>query len=137
MGTIFRSHMKKAALVVLGLLIVGAGVFLAIRSWRMRTFSERVFPEDTIVYAQVADLRQAGHGVERSQLGKAIAESPRRDVYVRLGERLAQSVESLIGADPRPVLHRIHARRRHRHPPAAVRTPPGWALPRTRRNPRS
>lgn len=99
--------MKKAALVAMALLILGAGVFLAVRSWRMRTFSERVFPEDTIVYAQVADLRQAGHEWSESQLGKAIAESPRKEVYRRLGERLAQSVESLIGADPRPVMRQF------------------------------
>lgn len=99
--------MKKVILGASVVAILGAGIFLGFWFWRIRTVAERIFPEDTIVYVSISDIRQAERNWNESHLGKAIAESPRRDVYRRLGERLSQSVESLIGADPRPLTEQM------------------------------
>lgn len=99
--------MKKTVVAsILFLLMGGAGYFL-FHQWRVRTFSERVFPGDTFLYFEMPSIREAKADWPETRLGKALAESPRRETYARLGDRLATSVESLIGADLRPLLQQF------------------------------
>ena len=99
--------MKKILLAVSFVAIGGAAVFLAFWLWRNSSIAERFLPEDTIVYASITNIREAGRNWQESRLGKAIAESPRREVYLRLVERADKTIESLIGADPKPLARQL------------------------------
>src|SRR5262245_5380820 len=95
-------HMRRALFIILVLAALGAGIFFYLRHIRARTFAERLFPQDTILFIDISNTQEVGSAFMSSDLGKAIEQSPRKGVYRRLGERIALSAETIIGADLRP-----------------------------------
>ena len=92
--------MKKLAVVVVIAFLAAGGAFLYFRFFRT-PFPETVFPENTTGYVYLSDVTLAGKGLERTQLWKAIEESPRKQVYKKELDRAIGVLEGLTGLNVR------------------------------------
>src|SRR5262245_31730091 len=96
--------MKKALAAVFIVALVSAGIFFAFfRGLLSRPYSERLFPEDTILYVSLDNIERARKNLEKTTLWKQISNSPRKDQYQKLVQRAFSSFESASGFDLRPV----------------------------------
>jgi hypothetical protein len=96
--------MKKALAAVFVVALVSAGIFFAFfRGLLWRPYGERLFPENTILYISLDNVERARKNLEKTALWKQISNSPRKDKYQKLIQRVFSSFESAGGFDLRPV----------------------------------
>ncbi len=96
--------MKKAIAAVFIVALVSAGIFFAFfRGLLWRSYAERLFPENTILYLSLDNIERARKNLERTTVWKQLSNSPRKEKYRKLLERGFSSFESASGFDLRPV----------------------------------
>lgn len=95
--------MKKAVAILLTLIVLGAGGFFLWR-WFSAPYAEGVLPENTVFYLFLPDRKEAQANFQKTLLWKKIQNSPNRQMYDQLGDRMLASIESVTGVSPKPLM---------------------------------
>ena len=97
--------MKKAIVIVLLVALASAGVFFGFfRHLLSKSYAERIFPQETILYLSIDNIERARKNIHSTDLWKHLDKSPRKAKYKELFERGFSSFESASGFDIRPIL---------------------------------
>ncbi len=100
--------MKKAIAIVFIVALASAGIFFGFfKHLLVRSYAERIFPDDTILYISIDNVERARKNLEGTDVWKHLNRSPRKDKYKKLFESGFNSIESATGFDIRPVLEQF------------------------------